>query len=379
MKIQKLKFSNNRQNWHIEEVNFDSLNLLVGASGVGKTRILSAIALICNVANDKKLKQGDTYRDYLDAFEWSINFTHLGQEYSWELRSDYFSSQDVGNESEQFEIVSEKLIQYGNNSENVIFHRTNEGSKLNGNDLPKLKKTESIINILSEEDLIFPVHKAFKYLIFCISNQREVPIISDNFASYLHDSGTKLNATDFINTPTVIKAIYLQKSNSDRFNEFKENYKDIFPSVEDLRITFNRDSLGDSELFFEIQENSAWIPQQLMSSGMFHTLTFMIEVLTAPEESVILIDEFENGLGINCMPQLAEFILDQPPSLQFILTSHHPYIIGHLPWQNWQIVSKSGSNIKVRKSTDIPALDTASSLDKFTQLINFLDYEESSK
>ena len=81
---------------------------------------------------------------------------------------------------------------------------------------------------------------------------------------------------------------------------------------------------------------------------------------------------FENSLGINCMPELTNFILDKSPDLQFILTSHHPYIINNLPWQTWQVVSRSGSSIKATKATDISALDTASSLDKFTQLINFI-------
>ncbi|MDD1469355.1 ATP-binding protein, partial [Dolichospermum sp. ST_sed5] len=93
-------------------------------------------------------------------------------------------------------------------------------------------------------------------------------------------------------------------------------------------------------------------------------------------ESVILIDEFENSLGINCMSELTDFILDKSPDVQFILTSHHPYIINNIPWETWQIVSKYGNKVRVRKSLNIPELNTASSLDKFTQLVNLLDSEE---
>ncbi|MFM6000855.1 MAG: hypothetical protein ACKPCI_03070, partial [Dolichospermum sp.] len=48
----------------------------------------------------------------------------------------------------------------------------------------------------------------------------------------------------------------------------------------------------------------------------------------------------------------------------------------NIPWKTWQIVSKYGNEVRVRKASDIPALDTASSLDKFTQLINLLNWSE---
>ncbi|MFN7523063.1 MAG: AAA family ATPase, partial [Aphanizomenon sp.] len=175
-----------------------------------------------------------------------------------------------------------------------------------------------------------------------------------------------------------LKAFYLQKVFTDVFNEIKERYIDVFPEVKDVRVSSERDKDGDCMLFFEIQENGLedWIPQQRISSGMFRTLIFLIEVISAPKESVILIDEFENSLGINCMAELTDFLLDKSPDVQFILTSHHPYIINNIPWKTWQIVSKSGNKVRVKKASDIPALDTASSLDKFTQLINLLDSEE---
>ena len=77
MKIQSFKFSNNKENWHIEEVKFENLNLLVGGSGVGKTRILRALHLICNVAKGRNRN--------IDDLEWSINFSHLEQNYIFHL------------------------------------------------------------------------------------------------------------------------------------------------------------------------------------------------------------------------------------------------------------------------------------------------------
>jgi len=378
MKIQSFKFSNNKENWHIEEVKFEDLNLLVGGSGVGKTRILKALNLICDIAKGRNRN--------LDDLEWSINFSHLGQNYRWELKSSSIKNEEIFinlNESEQTEIVYEKLVRYDDDSELEILLRNDSDSKFNNEKLPKLKRTESAITLLSEEDLIIPVRQAFKQLIFNFETRQKwmIGLGYDPAKMELLDE-IKLNAYDFqeyfAGDPPVLKAFCLQKFFPHLFNEIKEYYIDIFPELKDVRVSSKRDSDGDFLLFFEIQENGLedWIPQQRISSGMFRTLIFLIEVISAPKESVILIDEFENSLGINCMAELTDFLLDKSPDVQFILTSHHPYIINNIPWKTWQIVSKSGNKVRVKKASDIPALDTASSLDKFTQLINLLDSEE---
>lgn len=380
MKIQSFKFSNNKENWHIEEVKFESLNLLVGGSGVGKTRILKALDLICDTAKGANRN--------LDDLEWSINFSHLGQNYRWELKSSSTKKEEISlnvNDSKQTEIVYEKLVRYDDDSELEILFRNDSDSKFNSEKLPKLKRTESAINLLSEEDLIIPVRKAFERLIFNFETRQQSMIglhfDPSEITIHIEDDEVQNYKEFFADFPPVLKAFYLQKVFTDVFNEIKERYIDVFPEVKDVRVSSKRDSDRNFIIFFEIQENGVedWIPQQRISSGMFRTLIFLVEVTAAPEESVILIDEFENSLGINCMAELTDFILDKSSDVQFILTSHHPYIINNIPWDTWQIVSKSGNKVRVRKAPDIPELNTASSLDKFTQLINLLDWEEFSE
>ncbi|MDM3860331.1 MAG: ATP-binding protein [Aphanizomenon gracile PMC644.10] len=381
MKIQSFKFSNHKENWHIEEVKFEDLNLLVGGSGVGKTRILKALELICDTA------KGVNHN--LDDLEWSINFSHLGQNYRWELKSSSIKNKEMFRYISQFdktEIVYEKLVQYNDDSETEIFLLSPSNSKLNNKDLPKFKRTESAIAILLEENLIVPVGEAFERLIFNFETAQNYTFMvdaNDRPPMVLpKDFSKRFDKTQYsTRNPPVLKAFCLQKFFPHLFNEIKEYYINIFPEVKDVRVGSKRNSDGDARLFFEIQENGVedWIPQEQISSGMFRTLIFLVEVIAAPEESVILIDEFENSLGINCMAELTDFILDKSSDIQFILTSHHPYIINNIPWDNWQIVSKSGNKVRVRKSLNIPELNTASSLDKFTQLVNLLDSEEVSE
>ena len=400
MKIQKFSFSHHRENWHIDEVSFDDFNLLVGPSGVGKTRILVALETIFGVALG---------REKLDDFEWIIDFSHLDKSYIWSLWSSIPpENEDIFEiESKQFEVIEERLIQLENTE---VFHINPLFSKLNNVKLPKIKKTESAMSLFPDEDFIVPLIQGFESILSSKPlNQSIQPENKESFENNIQDLksitfNNDIKVTAKLCTRDVeelfkrkiaffspnIRAFILfefkkDDTNDNRlgffrdgFNNIMENYLNIFPEIKDIKITRETISNDESLIFFEIQDADSgdWIPQDRMSSGMFRTLIYIIEIMTAPEGSVILIDEFENSLGINCMSEITDFILDHADGLQFIITSHHPYIINNIPWQDWKIVSRKGSHITTKKATEISALDTASSLDKFTQLINVLDSED---
>ncbi|MCC6558763.1 MAG: ATP-binding protein [Polyangiaceae bacterium] len=67
------------------------------------------------------------------------------------------------------------------------------------------------------------------------------------------------------------------------------------------------------ELCILEEETGAWTPQAEMSSGMLRVLLHLIELSLIPPGSVIVIDELENSLGKNCMPQLTDFIMSRAP------------------------------------------------------------------
>ena len=50
MFIKKFKYKDHVTGWELEETEFEEINLLVGASGVGKTKILEAITNLRSLA-----------------------------------------------------------------------------------------------------------------------------------------------------------------------------------------------------------------------------------------------------------------------------------------------------------------------------------------
>ena len=147
--------------------------------------------------------------------------------------------------------------------------------------------------------------------------------------------------------------------------------------MNDIKVTVTIKTEG-FDFCFNIKEKASneWILQPEMSSGMFRTLVHLTELVLAPDKCVVVIDDFESHLGVNCMPDLTDFVMSNAPHFQFLLTSHHPYIINNFPWEKWQLVTRKDGDVRMTNATKIYQLQSASSIDKFIQLINLPEYEE---
>jgi AAA15 family ATPase/GTPase len=106
---------------------------------------------------------------------------------------------------------------------------------------------------------------------------------------------------------------------------------------------------------------------------MFRSLLHISELYLCSEGTVFLIDEFENSLGINCINEITTDILKSRRQLQFILTSHHPYIINSISYLNWKLVTRTAGIIKTH---DVEKFNIGRSKhDAFMQLIQLDEYQ----
>ena len=107
---------------------------------------------------------------------------------------------------------------------------------------------------------------------------------------------------------------------------------------------------------------------------MFKTLMQIAQLFLCAESTVILIDEFENSLGINCIDTLTENLLYDNRDLQFILTSHHPYIINAIGMEYWKVVSRNGGVILTKNAEEYKL--GQSRHEAFKQLIQLNEYRK---
>ena len=105
-----------------------------------------------------------------------------------------------------------------------------------------------------------------------------------------------------------------------------------------------------------------------MSSGMIKTFMQIAHIHLSPRGTVFLIDEFENGFGVNCINDITDILIHQGGEVQFIITSHHPYIINNIPLDNWKIISRKAGIVDNYTANDFNLHE--SNHEAFTKLIN---------
>jgi len=366
MKILKYKCNAlGDDDWEFSEVEFGSINLLVGDTATGKTRLLNTIFNIGTfVARD----------EYKTGF-WDITFEQQGSTYRWLLRTDNLSN------DESSRILEEKLWKLGNET-TLLVERTENKFVFSKEKLPKLSPRITAISLLKEEEVIQPIHEGFgairrrRFFHDALLKVSELePIPQDALKKFrpglterdLYKAKLGLNATLYI----------LSIHNKEAFDSIRKNFKVAFPFIDDMQIQdFSKVSPGVTfpvEIpVFCIKEKSStnWIPITEASSGMQKVLLILTDTYTLPPQSIYIIDEYENSLGINAIDFFPHFLLDIEKDIQFFITSHHPYIINEIPSRNWYVFNRKGKKVTIKYGEELERRFGKSKQQAFIQLIN---------
>ncbi len=373
MKIKRVSYCDKALKWKFEPIEFSNLALLVGVSGVGKTQTLEGIFNLRKIANGESLR----------GVSWEIQFTVDDREYKWEgeFGRGYQQLSLFGDEDSEdypldnkFEIINEYLWA----NEQIIIERKDNIIKFKGEQTPKLSPFKSAIELFNQEEDIAPVQKGFNQIIYSID--QSVNKVSHIPRYLLLKESLSLEEIQKIDAPTLIKLALVYYRIPQVFQEIKEYFINIFSQVEEIKFdalkNVKKNLVSDvNRVGFFLKEKGVnhFITQDRISSGMFKTLMYISELYLCPEGSVILIDEFENSLGVNCIDIVTDLLLEQR-NLQFIITSHHPYIINKIGMEYWKIVTRKGGVVTVKDAKDFNL--GKSRHQAFTQLINLEEYTE---
>lgn len=366
MFIRSFEFEDLRTGWKLERTDLDRLNLLVGNSGVGKTKILRSlleVAALTTIPSER-------------AIAWTLDLELGGHSYRWSGRSGLglrYTRPGLADTFQATHVVSDEHLLVDDTS---LVTRDGAGFFFKNALLPHLSPDLSALRLLSAEPSIAPLVGALQRIAPSLWLPPD-PVRSDLEASdHPVEKFADLQAISHRHSLLEL-ALILHVHFPEKWQQIESTFCSIFPSVESIRVARDHNDDGDSLLALELHERSASAPirHAELSSGMLHTLSLLITLTVASDGSVVLIDEFENSLGANCMPDVVRF-LNTRPDLQFILTSHHPYVINNLPIATWKLVRRRGSIVSVTPAHDIPALQGASHHQAFVRLINAPEYEE---
>lgn len=373
MFIHSLYYKDHSTGWTLgtpdEPMLFDRLTLLVGASGVGKTKTLMAIMLL------RRIPLGESWA----GVEWDLTFSlssgvlcrWKGKFAASEYMPAFVLTQMNSSDITEVNIEYEKLWIDGS----LVADTEEQETKFRGEIVKYITLTKSILYLLREDSDIKKIFISFKDIeIFHNSDSPSNRVLSK--AKGIESRLDKYKNIEILRDSEehITVKLFIAKINKlPVFDLIKGAFLNIFPFLEDMTIKRMEEAVilyTEPPLFIYIKEKyiDLWIDEVNMSSGMYKTLMYIATLYLCPDNSLILIDEFENSLGINCIDEVTSSILSQNRNLQFILTSHHPYIINHISSEHWKILTRKGGVVKAHNAKDVGIGKSKHAA--FTQLIN---------
>ena len=369
VKLKWIEFENLRTGLKIERVVFnDDITLLVGLSGVGKTQILNAIEYSLKLAVNKNLR--------LEPYNTTLCF-QIGEEvYVWSYRIQQDHAEDIFESKEIKYFVAYEKLQ--NIKGDILMQRTPDTIQVTGYDkVPTPKKDESLLVQYSEDAFVKPIISEMLKL-YPIEIEMDVrgAIAQESFNMFkakIKESfkeNEKQPFEKFSHLPVPLK-IYITKE------YYPQMYAQIFSAVKELFMEINSIDIvedPDREIYMvAIDVYGKRLLQHEISNGMLKTIYYIVELITMSKNSLVLIDEFENGLGVNCIDVLAELLLGERRDLQFVITSHHPKIINQISNKKWKIIERDIATVKNFTAEEYGIMH--SQHDAYFNLINRWEFE----
>lgn len=354
--------------WSFDSTELRKVNLLVGDSGTGKTRFLNTIVNFAKQATDDKLKFTGN---------WKVDFDIAGSSYIWKIT---VAGKDADNPDAFVE--SERLFR-ADDAANPILCRDEDGSFFQGEKLPRLSSQISSLTLFQEEDEIRDIRRGFRSI---VARRFSGDALNENFShfrSVAPDTVKRLLASgDLLELQEAdvgyhYKMHILSKSHPELYGEVLKLYKEAFPYVTDFSFRDFQDVMSGSSFPFKApvlvmkeRHVNNWIPVTDVSSGMKKLFLLILDTYLLQDGGLLIVDEYENSLGVNAINFLPELLHNIDSDCQFIITSHHPYIINSIPMENWRVFHRKGLDVRIKAGEDLKLRYEKSSQDRFVQLIN---------
>jgi len=382
MQLISLEVDDPKAGWRLSKASFfKDVTLMVGLSGVGKTRILDSLRRLVAIAKGKSSPS-------FWGFKWELVFSHENVEFKWsgefekttfvdeplEVLGFPFIDEDDENAPKP-RLIAESLVRSGK----VVVSRDLKDVKLDDQVTPKLSNKESIISILQNEDAISGAFRGIDSILFVDHSEEHRPGRFMSFGRNFENLKRKFTTIEEIRSndmPTHMKLALAHENCRNVFDEISRQFQDAFPYVTEISFKFvEAGPFGMIPRLYMVEGGvDTPIPEESISSGMHRTLMHLSRMALWPDGTVVIVDEFENSFGVNCIHFVTQDLQVHSRRMQFILTSHHPYIINNISMKNWKIVSRNGQVVVVEGSERLQ--NKASHHEAFLQLLNLPQYAE---
>jgi predicted ATPase len=330
--ITRAKFENFKALKEVE-ITFDSrLTVLVGPNGSGKTSVLQGIDFVCRTVapeNTPQMHQAIIHPGFGSLPEVGIqNMEQLAEcVSSGSSRSKMRLAcwtQKIGNT----EVVAKIEHDQNSNSNSQMvanIDTLNSGRISSGriSDVPGVPGTAT-----------YHSRSPFSQSLFLRLDplQLSAPSLVSSRPPSMLSTGSGLPST----------LAYIKLNQPDNFKLIEDTFRTIIPIVDRVRFDKQQTDGGFGDTIVFDFRGAPTVSASHASNGTLYALGLLTSILGPVKPRIVLLDDLDNGLHPKAQLVLIEVLrklLDQFPDLQIIATSHSPFILDRLEWNEVRVTA----------------------------------------
>ena len=332
MRIKSFSFES--EDWVLQKIDLQKVNLIVGTNGTGKSKTLN----------------------YLDWFRSNVWTGNLYIDGTW----------NVSWITDLNETLEYRLKLQAHEEEDLDFIVTEESLHLEGKIILKRENIESCFifsEIKQEYDVFYPPNN--KLALLSRRDIKEYPYIEriiDWSKSFYHLEFSSINKD---NQHVVTESTYEQfpKLYSRLEEQYQRNILNNYNSVGFEISTIRYESRGNNNHYLVLRELgiNKDIYQDELSQGMMRTLCLFIYIenlISKNKTATLLIDDLGEGLDYKRATELGKilFRLCKDNNIQLIATSNDSFLMNVVDIDYWNVLIREGNVVKAINKQNHPKL-----------------------
>lgn len=322
----KLTTGSTSNDWILEELNLNSINLVVGQNAVGKSTVIRLINNFTKMINNQVFIYGHNQTKA----EWALGF--------------------IGNDEEviKYELVvrNEMIVvkEYLSSNETVLLDRSITKTELYSSPQQKLVKIKP-----PEDRLVLHIRRDIE----------EYPYFEN-----LIEWAQSIVLFEF----SKVRPFYSDTSDSTRSSGpypsllwgqlNKESKKIVINDLNILGFKISNiflddfDYQQDSKAIYLLEEGlENRLSEYQLSQGMFRALALVVyvqHVIQFKNKSMILVDDLGEGLDYDRATKLGKLLVQklENSNIQFIATSNDSFLMDVIPIKYWNILQRDGNTVR---------------------------------
>jgi hypothetical protein len=313
----KQNHDENKNDWIINKVNLDCLNLIVGKNAIGKSRILRIISAFTEIFNQEApVYWGD----------WNFNFISSDNKfYEYFLKSSFNS-------------IEEKLM-----IDNVLKLERLSGiakvySEIEMNNLEISPPKDKLVMHIRRDRKEFPF---FEELISWSENTHFFKFGYIHPNSFLESNKSQKKGLSTIeDIPKLLNDLdeYTKENIITEFNQIGYKIEKLF-----LNKTIGKESLNVKESFLKYP-----ISQNMISQGMFRALTLILFInylIFTKKVKTLIVDDLCEGLDYERATKLGKLLFSKmkKENLQFVASTNDSFLMDAVDIKYWNVLKRDGN------------------------------------